>query len=202
MRRLPILATLVVLVAVGAMVALGFWQLDRAREKESLLARYEANIGAPPLALAGPVDLAANLFRRVSARCAPQADTQVQGAGRYGFRLLADCTGEGRAERLRVQLGTVSRPQDTVRWEGGPVTGYLTQAPDSRSLLRRSFSEVMPEPMIVADPPLAGLAANPGPSLAEVPNNHRSYAFQWFAFAIAALVIYGLALRGRWRERR
>ena len=35
------------------------------------------------------------------------------------------------------------------------------------------------------------------PSLSSIPNNHRSYALQWFAFALIALVIYGLAVRKR-----
>ena len=35
-----------------------------------------------------------------------------------------------------------------------------------------------------------------------IPNNHRMYAVQWFAFAAIALLIYGLALRKRWKEAR
>ncbi|HNJ47416.1 MAG TPA: SURF1 family protein, partial [Novosphingobium sp.] len=31
----------------------------------------------------------------------------------------------------------------------------------------------------------------------DIPNNHLSYAVQWFLFAATALVIYGLALRKR-----
>ena len=80
------------------------------------------------------------------------------------------------------------------------MTGYLTYGPDSRSLLRKLFDPRPAPPMIVADPPLAGLGPNPGPSLEQVPNNHRSYAFQWFAFALTALIIYGLALKARGRR--
>ncbi|NIL96557.1 MAG: hypothetical protein GTO53_04030, partial [Planctomycetales bacterium] len=40
--KLPIISTIVVLVAAAIMVRLGFWQLDRADEKEALLARYGA----------------------------------------------------------------------------------------------------------------------------------------------------------------
>ena len=43
--------------------------------------------------------------------------------------------------------------------------------------------------------------ANPKPDLASVPNNHFAYAIQWFLFAGIALLIYGLALRKRLRER-
>ena len=42
LRRLPIIPTLVVLLAVGIMIRLGFWQIDRMAEKEALLARYSA----------------------------------------------------------------------------------------------------------------------------------------------------------------
>ena len=40
-RRLPIVPTLVVALAVAAMIALGVWQLRRAEWKADLLARYE-----------------------------------------------------------------------------------------------------------------------------------------------------------------
>ena len=42
MRRPPFFATLVVLIAVGAMIALGFWQLHRRAWKETMLARFAA----------------------------------------------------------------------------------------------------------------------------------------------------------------
>src|SRR6476646_4707399 len=41
-RRVPWIATLVVLAAAAAMVALGLWQLQRLRWKEALLTRYQA----------------------------------------------------------------------------------------------------------------------------------------------------------------
>ena len=40
-RRLPIVPTLLVAIAVAVMVALGVWQLGRAEEKRALLDRYE-----------------------------------------------------------------------------------------------------------------------------------------------------------------
>ncbi len=33
-----------------------------------------------------------------------------------------------------------------------------------------------------------------------MPNNHLSYAVQWFSFAATALIIYALALRRRRRD--
>ena len=44
---------------------------------------------------------------------------------------------------------------------------------------------------------MAGLAPNARPDPGEIPNNHWSYAIQWFLFALVALVIYGIALRKR-----
>ncbi len=49
MKRVPIIATIVVLAAVATMVGLGIWQIGRAHEKEALLARYEAAAGLPPI---------------------------------------------------------------------------------------------------------------------------------------------------------
>ena len=46
----------------------------------------------------------------------------------------------------------------------------------------------------------AGLEASAPPSPDTIPNNHLSYAIQWFLFAGIAVVIYVLALRGRWRK--
>ena len=178
------------------MVALGIWQLARAEEKGAALARYDANLAAPPLTVREPVDLGADLFRRAEATCSPGA-TRLQGAGRFGFRLLAECKVLAGGQRLLVQLGTTRDIQAGGKWNGGRVSGYLTEAPDSRSVFRQAFDRRPALPMIVADPPLAGLAPSPGPSIAEVPNNHRSYAVQWFSFAGLALLIYGLALRAR-----
>ena len=69
-------------------------------------------------------------------------------------------------------------------WRGGPVTGIVASAGKGVRL--------------VAAPAQAGLAPLAAPDPANIPNNHLSYAVQWFAFAATALVIYVLALRRRW----
>jgi cytochrome oxidase assembly protein ShyY1 len=51
---------------------------------------------------------------------------------------------------------------------------------------------------LVADRAPQGLERLKPPTLDSIPNNHRFYALQWFFFAAAALVIYGLALRKWW----
>ena len=56
---------------------------------------------------------------------------------------------------------------------------------------------IAPGPRLVADPPRAGLLPLQRPDPAELPNNHIAYAWQWFFFALTALVIYALAVRKR-----
>jgi surfeit locus 1 family protein len=67
-----------------------------------------------------------------------------------------------------------------LKWDGGELGGVI--APGGR---------------LVADQPLPGLEASARPDPRDVPNNHWSYAVQWFLFALTALVIYTLALRKR-----
>ena len=91
-------------------------------------------------------------------------------------------TPEGRG-RVKVRLGWANQPT-SVAWSGGVVQGTL-------------LHETVLNDVIVADPPLAGLQPNARPDPRNLPNNHFSYAVQWFLFAGTAVVIYGLALRKR-----
>src|SRR5690348_2771289 len=97
MRRLPILSTLVVAIAVAAMIALGFWQIRRAHWKEALLATYHAAEKAPPL-YGLPPDMPVDelAFRRAHVVCRiVAANTQLGGAdarGHTGFRNIVGCT--------------------------------------------------------------------------------------------------------------
>ena len=52
--------------------------------------------------------------------------------------------------------------------------------------------------MLVSAAAAPGLEPSAKPSPADIPNNHRAYAVQWFLFAGVALLIYALALRRRW----
>lgn len=182
-RRLPVFATLVVLGAVAVMLWLGFWQLDRKAEKEELIARYAAAQGlSAEVAWPAPPEAEQILYRRARLVCAEVTGrTAIAGqnaAGESGQAQVADCrlAGGGTA---RVVLGWSRNPAPPA-WNGGEVSGWIA-----------------PGPRLVADPPLAGLAANARPDPSDIPNNHLSYAVQWFLFAAVALVIYGLALRKR-----
>ncbi len=190
--RLPVVATAVVGLAVSAMIALGLWQLTvRLPEKEAQLAQLAANPSKPVIAFpAGPED--SLLFRRATLDCRAPVAVDRAGAGNAGFRLIARCAGG-----QLVQLGTTRDPKGATEWAGGPVNGRISHAPDARPLIAKLFDTTPQMLLLVADTPAPGLTANSTPDWRIVPNNHLSYAAQWFLFAGIALVIYGLALRRR-----
>jgi surfeit locus 1 family protein len=187
MRRLPIFSTLVVLAAVALMVSLGFWQLRRLHEKEALLAHYgkAQTISAE---VVWPRDEAAQrdlLYRHARLTCDGVTEHSSMAGrnaeGEAGAAQTAQCILPDGAKAL-VVLGWSRQPNAAANWQGGEVHGIIA-----------------PGPRIVADPPLDGLEANAVPDPSEIPNNHFSYAMQWFFFAATALVIYVLALMKRQR---
>jgi surfeit locus 1 family protein len=198
MRRIPLLPTLFVLAAAAAMIALGVWQLQRAQWKERLLADYAAAAAMPPLdldpVLARPPEPMPPLaFRRVLVTCsaeriAPDLRAGRSEAGQGGYSYFIPCRpgANGLAGRLRVNAGWSAMPDDTLRLSmTGIVAGRLGADEPDRPLTVTSAT---------AAPPLAPSAAA---SLETISNNHLVYAFQWFFFAAAALVIYAIALRRR-----
>lgn len=205
MRRLPIVATLVVALAVAAMIALGVWQLDRLKEKEAALSRFAANMALPATAYpqTDPTD-AAYLFRRLSANCLRVVDWQVTGGrlpdDRPGWRHIASCATGAEGPGLIVDMGVTADPVAKPDWRGGPVQGIATWEPVSASALGQWLGDAAPPRlMIVAEKPAPGLAPSPRPDPASVPNNHLAYAVQWFLFAGIAVIIYALVLRRRWK---
>ena len=184
MRRLPVIPTLIVLVAVAIMIRLGFWQLERLQEKEALIARYTASLND---AAVRPLDGSGRPpeFSHVALTCGRVLDQSARAGrnakGQTGWAHVVRCTVGGPVWEY-VAIGWSSSPA-AVEWSGGAVTGV--------ALARGDHYEV------IADPPLAGLQANARPDPRDLPNNHLSYAVQWFLFALTALIIYGLVLRKR-----
>jgi surfeit locus 1 family protein len=183
-RRLPVAPTVIVLLAVALMVRLGFWQIDRMHQKEAMLARFSAAQAMSAewdFRSANPGD-PASLYRHTRIECVAangiSARSGQDARGRAGWAHIARCELFA-GDEVEVVLGWSDRPTSPV-WNGGVVTGVIA-----------------PGPRIVADPPLAGLEPSARPDPVNIPNNHWSYAIQWFLFALTALVIYGLAVRKR-----
>ena len=194
MRRLPLVPTLVVLAAVAAMIGLGIWQLFiRAPEKDALLAKYEKAQTLPPIVF--PTVPLRNdelpLFRRATGVCLRVVGHRAQAgenrAGEPGYVQIVYCATGAEGPGMSVEVGWSKNPNAKVNWAGGPVSGVI--APDRLNRIR----------LVAASAP-PGLEPSAPPSLSTIPNNHRSYAAQWFAFAAIALVIYSLAVRKRMRE--
>lgn len=196
MRRVPIIPTLIVTLAVAAMIALGLWQLlDRRPKKLAFLQQLAANPAKPPI----PFPLSPDdrlLFRRASTTCLGPVVT-LAGAGASGFRAIAQCRAQGGEPGALVQLGTTRDPFRKVGWHGGAVSGFISHAPDARSLIGNLFDRTPQRLLLVTDAPVDGLSPNGRPDLDSVPNNHLAYAGQWFFFAAIASIIYLLALRRR-----
>ena len=192
-KRLPIIPTIIVAAAVALMIGLGIWQLRRAEWKEGLLTQYAEAEKLPPIAFpTGPLrDAQLPLFRHATGVCLRIAGKRaVAGenrAGEPGYVQVVDCVTGAEGPGMSVELGWSKDPNAKFSWPGGPVSGVI--APDRRNRMR----------LVAASAP-PGLQPSAEPSLTGIPNNHRSYALQWFAFAGIALVIYGLAVRKRLSE--
>jgi surfeit locus 1 family protein len=170
-------------------VRLGFWQLGRMQEKELELGRY-ARASAMSAEVRWPADEAdyeGAFYRRSLVECVAVEKVETvaghSASGETGWAHMARCrmANGGMAD---VGLGWSRNPQ-AMEWAGGQVGGFVGPYRDGVKL--------------VAAPPQAGLEQLAPPDPRDMPNNHLSYAVQWFLFALTALVIYVLAVRKKWR---
>lgn len=196
-RRLPLIPTIVVIAAVAVMVGLGIWQMQRAKWKEALLARYAQAERLPPITWPTvPLrDEQLPLFRHATGVCLrPAGKRAVAGenvAGETGYAQIIDCVTGAEGPGMSVQVGWSKDPNAKVNWSGGPVSGIIV--PDRRSRMR----------LVAASAP-PGLQRSKPPEVSSVspvtPAGHRGYAVTWFSLAAIALIIYGIAVRKRLRE--
>lgn len=204
-RRLPILPTLIVVAAALLMVRLGFWQLERRHEKAAVLARYAANATRPPLPFIAlwPID-EADLYRRASATCLEVTGWKAMAGhdarGGTGWRHIAACRTGAEGPGITVDMG-LSQSAAPPRWSGGQVRGRVVWASAGQPLVARLFGAALPPtPMIVNETAAPGLQPTANPDPGDIPNNHLSYAVQWFLFAGVAVAIYAIALWQRARR--
>ncbi|WP_370307857.1 SURF1 family protein [Sphingobium abikonense] len=201
--RIPILPTLLVILAVLTMIGLGLWQLDRRAEKRDAIALAQANPQRPSVAFPMLPPVAPDLlFRPSSVHCLRVVDWRVEAGraadGSTGYRHIAECATGAEGPGVLVAVGVGQKPDQRPDWPGGQVAGWISQEPDHRALLSRIGGKAPPlRPMLIARSAPAGLKPLAPPSAADLPNNHLAYAVQWFIFAALAMLIYGLALRRR-----
>ncbi len=124
MRRLLtprwIITTLLVIAAVGVMIRLGFWQLDRLAQRRAFNARVEAQVNAPPLDLNNTIpqnQLTSMEYRTVVVRGTydPQNEVvlrnQVYG-NLPGDHLLTPLRIAGSSQGVLVDRGFIPMDQD------------------------------------------------------------------------------------------
>ena len=193
--RLPLLPTLVVGAAVTVMIALGIWQLGRAEWKNDLIARYgeaQALGGAVPWPRTAQA-VETGLYRPSAVICDRVLDMRAtagrSASGRSGWAHMARCALDGGGE-AEIALGWSQEPRQPL-WNGGPATGVVAPSGGAAD---------GGEARLVAIPALAGLEQLARPDPSDLPNNHLSYAVQWFFFAATALAVYVLALRRKRTE--
>jgi surfeit locus 1 family protein len=199
----PIVPTIIVLALLATLVSLGAWQLERRQWKADLIRQLEAAPRLPPLE---PGDFLAAMqgtqsiqYRRATLPCSPGTvlPYDLRGGssakGESGFLVLVSCRPNRKPPDIVVVAGWTPRP-DTVRVPIAVDTifnGLIIEKP-------YGDAEGRPRFMLIPDTAVAPLRLSQMPDPGGLPDNHLSYAGQWFGLAAALLGIYGLWLRRRW----
>ena len=210
------------IVGCAVLIQLGLWQLARADWKEGMLDQITAGIQADPVPLPDAIDPSMKYLpvtvsgTTTGAEIDVLSHTREQGAG---YQIVSRfVTDDGRA--ILVDRGFV--PQEARRLERPPVrldvTGNLhwpqdasssTPAPnlDENIWFARDVEAMAASldtlPVLVVASAIQGdnQGARPMPVAIEgIPNNHLSYAVQWFLIA-ATWAVMTLALIWRIRQR-
>lgn len=216
---------LLVVLAVITFVNLGFWQLRRLDERRAYNALVTQRLDAAPVSLDELVarfgdDPDALEFRRVVVNGRYQPEGQLLTAprsrdGRPGPQVLTVLdAGDGTPVLVdrgwipfdRAAVQAPAPPEGSVHVEGivrGPEPGALGTGEQVARIVPRQIGERSGQPLTAfyvqlweQRPPVSASGPLPGgpPELSE--GSHRSYAVQWFAFAMIALVGYPVLL---WR---
>ena len=194
-KRVPVIPTIIVLAAVGVIVWLGIWNLERAKLHGAQLASYEAAVHMPPITFPTVLkpDSQLPFYRFATGNCLHVVKWRTSvGEDRSeepGFVIIADCaTAQGPG--MSVELGWTKNPNSKVNWNGGLVSGVIV--PDGVTRIR-----------LAAATTAGGLepTAAPSPTVPVTPARNRGYAATWFALAAIALIIYTLAVRKRLKAR-
>ena len=214
-------------------VRLGFWQLERLRERQAYNAPIESRLGRPPMALQDlPADPGEARYRRVLVTGEYDYEHELvltlrSRQGSPGVNLLTPLRIAGRDTAVLVNRGWIYAPDgttaDTRPWrEPSPASasGYVlvldtgdtsgARSSGRKNAIRRphrgAIAAMLPYPVapyyVVLESPGAVPDSTPPrvppPALSE--GSHRSYAMQWFTFAliaVAGVAILVLRMRDR-----
>lgn len=226
-RRLLAFAALALLVAAG-LAQLGRWQLQRAHEKETLLAGIERAESAAIVDFASVPPGSSLRFRAVAMRGHFRADRQVLldnqlQKGRPGVRAYVPFQLESEQRLVLVDRGWLARPDRTqplplaqVPLGEVELKGILLDPPGAGMVLGAMQDSTWPALVTRID--LAELQSRLGLSLLDFvledlgtpraesiragmlpPERHRGYALQWFGLSLTILIIYAVLALRAWR---
>ncbi len=225
MSRWTLLFCIVALASASVFFSLGVWQLDRLQERQTsnaTIAHQRLNHVVPVREL--PRDTGQAHYRGVVADGRFDYEHELVFANRTrrgspGVELLTPVRIAGTDTAVLVNRGWVYSPDggsvDRTRWREGDsahVSGYVElfttepmPAPSAdprimRRMNRAAIQARVPYPLapfylvLVGDTTdLTHPARRDLPQLGE--GSHRSYALQWFSFAVIAIVGAGIAVR-------
>lgn len=178
--------TVVLVIALPALLALGKWQINRHHWKTELLTELAETASAPLLDLGnGPIP-PNHQFRHVSLtlkcpeqRPGAQAGRNLQGAPGYAYTLRC----HAREQQIKVLIGWAAHPNEEI------AIKTLEQPWQAQGIVVETATATPPLALVLTDAisPLKPVAP---PNIDTLPNNHLLYAVQWFSFAGILLVIY------------
>lgn len=223
-KRLWLFVTIAVVFA-AIFVRLGIWQLHRRQERRARNALVLSRLNEPESDVESlPRDTTAIRFRRVRVTGTPDYDHELVWAARSyrgspGVNFVTPVRVAGRDTAVLVDRGWVYSPDgatvDRAKWRERDTTfsGYVEEMPSTGGSMYADRPDVvarlgydavaksLPYPVapyyvvVLGDSAIAPdrLARLTVPPLDEGP--HLSYAIQWFAFALVALVGAGYVIK-------
>lgn len=225
-KRIPILATLVIFVAVVIMLRLGFWQLERMEEKQDRLTTLnqkldsgEASLFGLPSALEEAADMPVAFVGNPDTERLIYLDNRIVD-GSVGYEVLMPVEtnigwllvnlGWIKGTQARENLPAVSISSTNQNFAGNVVVPNLNPMVKETARASDGFPLLIQQVDLEKLRLLTGLALQPfiialkNNSNSEFKNNwrpvvmppekHFGYALQWFGLAIAACIIYFVAL--------
>lgn len=215
-----IVSVLALFVVVVVLVRLGFWQLQRADEKEQLLAQQQMQpvlAGADLVYEKSIVKLNHSQIRtkgRILTDRIWLLDNQVH-QGRVGYKVLAELElsqfkqfkvmvdwGWAPAEKQRSQLPQIELPNKEVELSGLLKTEgfnkFVLAETQEFGWPRRiqSLAELeLPLGIIYAQTNSDGALPQTYKVVVMPPEKHKAYALQWFLLAIASVLVFWFASR-------
>lgn len=227
-RRLFAFALLALLVAAG-LAQLGRWQLQRAHEKEALLAGIERAQSRDLVELSRLPPGSELRFRAVTIRGHFLGDRQVLldnqlQQGRPGVRVYVLFQIAADSRLVLVDRGWLARPNRAQALPGAAVPqgevelkGVLLDPPGAGILLGPARESTWP--LLLTRIDIAELQSRLGQPLLDFvledldtprtesiragmlpPERHRGYAVQWFGLSLTILIIYAVLALRAWRR--